>query len=410
MNNKGVTMKVKIEAYDHLGRGIAKIDGKVVFVPYTKKGETVEIEIVEQKKNYAVGKLLPLPSDTPSFCPYYGKCGGCQLQHLSYEEQLEYKQELVKNQLERYASIKLEELPPIMATKPKAYRNKVTLHIEGNQLGFYQNKTHRLFPITTCPILDPAIEKLIPVIKTFIETNRGLNQAVMRVLDRKIMLSLKGKADEAVIINYFSTYVDSLYYNNRLIAGVRSLETTIFGKRFMVAGDAFFQVNDLGMRKIYQQVIDWIPKEQEQVILDLYCGTGTMTLLLAEVAKQVIGVEINEQAIMSARENAHINKVDNVIFYAGSTAAILPLITTPLDFVVVDPPRAGLDEVTRSQLLEFLPKKIIYVSCNPLTLARDLQMLAEQYQLEDIKLVDEFPETYHVECCALLSLRKTKIS
>lgn len=401
-------MKVKIVDYDHLGRGIAKENGKVIFVPKVKKDRVVDMDIVTSKKKYAIGKAKEETLENSIFCPHFFDCGGCQLQHLTEEEQLAFKQEKVKNILAKYANYQAKRDIPIIKSQYKQYRNKVTLHIEGKKVGFYQEQTHTIFELQQCPILEKEIEKMIDLIQKFVRRYSGLTEVMIRYLNEQIMLSFKGTTDRKIIIDYFSTLADSIYYNGQWIAGKEKLLTKIFDKTYQVSSEAFFQVNTIGLEKIYSQALDFLPKEKDQMILDLYCGTGTITLLLADYAKKVIGIEINEQAIMDAKENAKINQIENVEFYAGSTADILPNITDKIDVIVVDPPRQGLDKITKEQIIKRLPKQIIYISCDAITFARDIKDLSEFYQLADICLVDEFPQTYHVESLALLERKNVE--
>ena len=396
-------MRGKVVSYDHLGRGIIKEQEKVIFIPYTKKGEVVEFDIVEEKKKFMIATRKDKVLQEPIFCPYYFQCGGCQLQHLTLEEQLAYKQQMVQDIFQKYANIAATF--PIISTPSKYYRNKVTFHIKGNQLGFYQEKTHTLLTVDTCPLLQPKINAMIPKIKLFIQDHLHLEEVMIRLFDDKIMLCFQGNCDVSCLVSFFAEDAISIYYQNQLVYGQNCLETTVLGKHFFVSAEAFFQVNSIGMKKIYSLVIDAVKRVKSQIVLDLYCGTGTISLLVADDVKKVVGVELNQQAVADAKRNASYQGCQNAIFYAMDAAKIAIQVALDFDTVIVDPPRAGLSKKTKELLAKINPKTIIYVSCNPLTLARDIKDL-DGYILQYGNLVDEFPETYHVECVVVLHRRK----
>ncbi len=398
-------MKVKVIDYDHQGRGIAKQNGKIIFIPKVKKGCTVDVEVIACKKNYEIAICRNQPIKDPIACPHYFACGGCHLQHLTYEEQLDFKRKKVENILAKYTKFSIPTSLMIVGTKPFFYRNKVTFHVKKGTLGFYQEQTNQIFSLEYCPLLHPSIQKLISPIKKFVSTNEGVEEIMIRTLHHQIMLCFKGKIEKNKLVLFFKSLADSIYYNGKFIYGKSRLISEILNKKFLVAPEAFFQVNDEGLEKIYGQVINYIQKASSQRVLDLYCGTGTISLLVADYVKSVIGIEVNKQAIMNAKENARLNHMNNVTFYAGTTASILPTIKETIDTIIVDPPRSGLDKITKKQILQIMPSTIIYVSCDPLTLARDLNYFYDFYQVKEIRIIDEFPETYHVECVCVLNWR-----
>lgn len=397
-------MEVKIIDYDHLGRGIAKINNKVIFVGKVKKDNTYDIKVTTEKKNYLEGEIIN-PSKV-TYCPYYNLCGSCQIGHLSYDEQLEFKVNLVKNIFSKYTNYNLDDLE-IIKTNLYNYRNKVTFHIENDKLGYYEEKTNKLIDINKCKLLDENIQTLASSIKSFIKANFGLNKAVIKCFDSKLMLILEGVIDSKKVSEYFSPLVSSLYYNNVLLSGSKTIETRILDKKFLVRKDSFFQVNKLGVEEIYKEVIEIVKNLNSNVIYDLYCGTGTITLLVSNYAKKVYGIEIVKDAVVDAMENMKLNNIKNTKFYLGSVSNCIKELNDKPDTIIVDPPRSGVDKVTKEEILRLKPKNIVYISCNPITLARDVNDLNDQYDLKSIKLIDEFPNTYHVESVVLLESKNS---
>ena len=396
-------MQVKIIDYDHKGRGIARINKKVIFVPKVKVGEELEIEIVKDKKNYGIGKRVePIKVN---YCPYYDKCGGCNIGHLSYMEQLEFKKQMVKNIFSKYTKYSLDDLE-ILKSKEYNYRNKVTFHIKGDKLGYYEEETNDLIPISKCKLLDEDIMIITALLNSFIKVHKSLTKAVIKSLDGKIMLILEGDEDKEKVKEFFKEKVSSLYYNNSLLSGSEELKIKVLSKEFLVRKDSFFQVNKEGLNIIYNEVINLVKSLNSKVIYDLYCGTGTISLLVSDYAKKVVGIEIVEDAVIAAKNNAKLNNITNTKFYLGDVSKVIKQLSLIPDTIILDPPRKGLDKKLIAFLLDLEVENIIYVSCNPLTLARDINLLNEKYFLKSIKLVDEFPNTYHVESITLLKLRR----
>ena len=398
-------MKVKIIDYDHQGRGIAKIDNKVIFIPKVKLGEEISIDIVKDKKNYSIGKRCDYLK--VKYCPYYQTCGGCQIGHLTYDEQLEFKKNTVKNIFSKYTNYNLTNLE-VIPTKCYNYRNKVTFHIKEDKLGYYEEDTNNLIPIDKCNLLDSNIITLTALLNSFIKVHKKLTKAIIKSLDGKLMLILEGKESKESIKEFFSSTVSSLYYNNELISGVPSLMIDVLSKKFMVRKDSFFQVNKEGISLIYKEVINLVKKLNCNIIYDLYCGTGTISLLVSDYAKKVIGIEVVEDAVKDAKSNAKLNDITNTEFYLGDVSKVIKRLDYTPDTIILDPPRSGLSKDLIELLLSLKVKNMIYVSCNPLTLARDINLLDSEYELKSIKLVDEFPNTYHLESITFLNLRKKK--
>lgn len=367
-------MEVTITNLDHQGRGIARINNKIVFIPNSIPGEIVNIKITKEKKKFMEGKIISFKEKSPNrvenLCPYYTKCGGCQLLHLTYQQQLVYKKEKIENIFKRYGlgDIKIND---VIASPSKCnYRNKVTFHILNNKLGFYENNSNNFIEINNCLL----VNKLI---------NDNINKIP--------------KKDNKIIVR--SNNLEILFEQNKKIMH------TIVDYKFLVSIDSFFQVNDHVTPLLYNKVKEYLSPNKNDIILDLYCGTGTIGIFISKEVKKVIGIELNQSAINDAVENAKLNNVNNIEFICGDAGNEATKLKIQPDGIIIDPPRAGLDKNAINTLLKFNSKKIIYVSCDPLTLVRDLNLLNDSYEIIEVTPFDMFPNTYHVECCVLLKLK-----
>lgn len=397
---------LEIEKLDHQGRGISKINGKVIFIPNAYIGETVEVEVIKDTKKYMEGKVIKyikISSDRIKYnCPYYHECGGCNIAHINYKKQLEFKKNTVIDIFKRYANLDIN--PNICESEDKLhYRNKVVLHVENNKKGFYKDETNELVPINNCLLLN---KKLNDVIKT-------LDKKVDISKLKEILLRTNG---EEVLVKFTSD--NELLNSNIVLKDKENKEgedatkcikenAIIFnlGKyKYAVTSDSFFQVNTKQTIKLYDKVRECIGKEKIETALDLYCGTGTIGIYISDLCNRVIGVEVNKSSVTCANYNKLLNKIDNIEFIEGDVSTVINN-KMNLDLIVVDPPRSGLDNKTISIIKQIKPKKLIYVSCNPMTLARDIQKLSEEYKINDIELFDMFPNTYHVESICLLDLK-----
>ncbi len=363
--------KVVITELDHQGRGIARIHNKITFIPNTLPEEIVDIEITKDKKKFMEGKVINFHKKSSkrveNICPYYPKCGGCQLLHLSYEEQLKYKQEKMKNILERYqlGSIKLN--PIIASPKNFYYRNKVTFQMQNHTLGFFEEESNRFIQIEKCLLLDEKINEVIHTLPT------NQEKIVVRSNQKEII------------------YNDS-----------KKIMHTIVNFQFLVSLPSFFQINDSVTPLLYNQVKDYLKPTKEDIVLDLYCGTGTIGIFISRDVKTVIGIEKNEDAVKNAIENAELNHITNIKFICGDAGKETKKLNLSPTSIIIDPPRSGLNKETIDIILKLKPQKIVYVSCDPMTLVRDLNILKEQYNILEITPFDMFPNTYHVEnVCAL---------
>lgn len=362
--------EVTIIDYDHQGRGMARINNKICFIPNTMIDEVVKINITKEKKNFMEAEVVEYiktnPNRKDNLCPYYTTCGGCDILHLSYEDQLNYKYNKVINIINRYVKEDIK-INNIISDKQFNYRNKVTLQVDKNKIGFYSKKSNTITPIKECKLLDESLNNYI---KTITNTNE------------KIVLRTNG-----------TDVLDN--YQDRIIKYIGD-------KKYSVSLESFFQVNDNVTYKMYEKVKEYVNSSKEDYVLDLYCGTGTIGIYLADNAKEVLGIEINKQAIKDANKNKELNNLDNITFIADDVAKVINKIEFKPSIVVVDPPRAGLDEKTIKEIIKMNPKRLVYVSCDPMTFARDLNILKYYFTIKEITPFDMFPNTYHVENVCLL--------
>lgn len=387
---------VKIEKLDHFGRGIAKVNNVPIFVENALIGEEVEVIVTKEKKNYMEGIVNKYIKTSPirvvSKCPYYDKCGGCDLLHLSYEEQLKYKENKVKEVIKKFSG--LECVNSIVGSKQFNYRNKVTLQVN-KDIGYFKKRTNDIIAIDKCLLVDDKINKIIAELKN-VDVSK-INKIVIRVTNLESMVVFYGN-----ITNKINLDVDTIIVNNKVIKGNGYIKENINGLNFIISPTSFFQVNNIGMINIYNKVLDYIDGGN---VLDLYCGTGTIGIYVSKKANKVLGIELNKEAVKDALFNKKINNINNIDFISGDVGIILFKNNFKADIVIVDPPRAGLDSNSINNIIKIKPNKIIYVSCDPVTLARDLNILKEHYDVLEITPFDMFSNTYHVECVCLLYLK-----
>ena len=395
-------MRVLIDRFNDTGEGIGKINNEIVFVEKTVPGDVVEVENIIKHKNYleaSPAKIIKNSSKRiPAPCPYYEKCGGCQIMNLNYPEQLAYKKEKVINIFKKYGDITVD--PNIVFDKEWHYRNKITLQAENNKIGLFKSKSNEIVEIDECLLISNSMNELIKFIKENIKL-AGINQIMLREANNQHMVVFKGNIDNTEALK-LKNKVDSIYINNNHIYGTKEITTTLEKYTFKISKDSFFQVNHNQTIKLYNKVKEYLNKKKK--ILDLYCGTGSIGIYVSDNCQSILGIEINKQAIKDANINKKINNIENISFKCGDVANIITS-KDKYDTIIVDPPRSGLSKKTRKILLEISPNYIIYVSCNPITLVRDIKELSSKYELKDITLFDLFPNTYHVECVCLLKLR-----
>lgn len=447
---------VEIEDMGEGGEGIGKAEGFLLFIKDALLGEKVEARITKVKKNYGYARLEKVISPS-SFrvnpvCRFHRQCGGCQLQALSYEKQLAFKENKVKNNLLRLGGfpgdlVEEREEPIVGMEECFHYRNKAQFPIgidkEGSPVaGFYAGRTHSIIPNTDCALGVPENKEILETVLEYMKeyriaayderTGKGL---IRHVLIRKgfatgelmACLVINGEElpkKEALIeklcrIPEMTSVSYSVNKRNtnvimgeeiRLLWGRKTIEDRIGDISFLISPLSFYQVNPVQTKKLYELAVEYADLNGDETVWDLYCGIGTISLFMAKRARQVCGVEIIPQAIADARANAERNGIRNVRFFVGKAEEVLPekYIWEKIraDVIVVDPPRKGCDEKCLETMLAMEPDRIVYVSCNSATLARDLKILTEGgYELKRWRAVDMFPHTVHVETCVLLQRR-----
>ncbi len=393
-------MKVKIDRLDHFGRGLTYVNDKVTFVTNALKDEIVEIEIIKELKNYNLAKVVNYIEKSPNRiiekCPFANICGGCDLQHLNYEEENIFKKQKVIELMKRFANIDSSIINDTVCSNEYNYRNKVTLHSKNNVLGYYKKNSNNLVPINNCKLLDNRINELI------VELNKdnSIEEAIIRTSNdsSEIMLKIKGN------INTFSKLkdlVDVLIINDKVVTNKNSIKSRIGNKVYNISIDSFFQVNKFLTKKLYDEVLKNAKEIKPKTVLDLYCGTGTIGIYISDYVNNVIGVDSEKSSIINAKENKLLNKAKNIKFINSKVEDIIDSFSD-IDLIIVDPPRSGLDNKTINNLLRINPKDIIYVSCDPSTLARDLNILKNNYNIKSITPFNMFPRTFHVESVVIL--------
>ena len=447
MLEKNSIYTIEIEDLGHSGEGVGKIDGFTVFVHGAIPGDYVKIKLTTLKKNYGIGKIIeilrPSQDRVEPRCPLANICGGCQIMHMDYRAQLDIKRKRVEETLERIGKINTTVHPTIGMENPYEYRNKAQFPVgivDGQAvLGFYKKGTHDIVRTDYCHIQAPVNIEIIKIIKEYIKkydisvynekTRKGLLRHVVTRVGFKtgelmIVLITNGKElpykDE--LIEMLKTNIKglkSIVHNindkntnvifgreSRTIYGEDKISDYIGGLKFKISDQSFFQVNPIQTEKLYEKTLEYASLTGEENVFDIYCGTGSISLFLAQQAKKVIGVEVVETAIENAKENAKINNIHNTEFYVGKAEEVIPKLYEKglkADVVVVDPPRKGCEEIVLETIAKMEPKRIVYVSCNPASLARDLAYLEERgYKTLEVQPVDMFGHTAHVECIALI--------
>ena len=466
MMQKNEIVKVKIEDIGVGGEGIGKVDGYTLFIKDAIIGDVVEAKVMKAKKNYGYARLMNVL--TPSkdrveepVCPMARKCGGCQIQEMKYPAQLAFKESKVRGNLERIGEVPGELLDEIMhpvvgmdgeGMQPFRYRNKAQFPIGTDKdgrvtAGFYAGRTHSIIGNTDCVLGVEVNEEILNCILDFMEEFEipAYDEVKHKGLVRHVLLRYGFKTDEIMVCLVINgktiPHCHDLVGRLRQIPGMTSITLSsntaktnvimgdtirlLWGQEFItdyigeikyqISPLSFYQVNPVQTEKLYGLALDYAGLTGNETVWDLYCGIGTISLFLAKKAKQVYGVEIVPQAIDDARNNAKINDITNAEFYVGKAEEVLPEYykeyekthngeTAHADVIVVDPPRKGCEESLLQTIVDMQPEKVVYVSCDSATLARDVKFLrANGYELKDVTPVDQFPHTVHVETVCLLS-------
>ena len=418
---------VRIESMAFKGYGVARVGGRVVFIPYSVTGDEARIEIVEEKKNYSFGRLeallVPSPWRTEPPCPYFRTCGGCQWQHIEVSNQAQIKRDILQDVLRRLGGVK--EVPPVSITpspRPYGYRARVQLKVAGETLGYYQAGSHRIVDIDRCPISHPLINRIISILRPERSRFSSLREIEIRISPEEERGVLVLQADS--LRRGLQDWAGELLRGHPVLKGIVltgnegslslgeplltfSISVDQPGRaatvKLRASPKSFFQVNLEQNQALVRTVQQFGKVKEGEKILDLYAGIGNFSLPLGLIAGEVVGIEENGAAVEDARFNAGENRIGRCRFLQGRTEELLKNWKGEKpDLVVLDPPRAGGRRIVDS-IAGLAPKRIVYVSCDPATLSRDLRFFGEHgYPLQGIRLIDMFPQTYHMEVVALL--------
>ncbi|GBF10766.1 23S rRNA (uracil(1939)-C(5))-methyltransferase RlmD [Tepidibacillus sp. HK-1] len=443
------TIEMEFTGLSHNGEGVGKYKGYTLFVSGALPGEIAKVKITKTNKNYGFARLLqvikPSPDRVKPICSIYEQCGGCQLQHLSYKGQLDQKRKIVQDNLERIGKIEDVTIHPTLGMEnPWNYRNKSQVPFaerEGGLVaGFFAKGTHEVIDMKKCVIQQEANDRMVQDVRRIAEelgisaynevTHTGiLRHVVSRVganTGELMLILVTSKKDfpkkEQLVEKILEEIPEltSLVQNineerTNVILGLKSI--TLWGRdviydtigdiKFAISPRSFYQVNPEQTKVLYDKALEYAELTGEEIVIDAYCGIGTISLFLAQRAKHVYGVEIIPDAIKDAKRNAEINGIQNVTFEVGAAEKVIPQWVEKgikADVVVVDPPRKGCDESLLQTIIELKPKRMVYVSCNPSTLARDLRVLEDGgFKTVEVQPVDMFPQTQHVECVVLMT-------
>lgn len=444
---------VNIIDYGMVGEGIAKINDFTIFIPNAIIGEKVKIIIVKVLSSYAYGKVIEIIEKSPyrieSECTTYKKCGGCDLRHIDYEETLNIKQNIVQNLVNKSLKEKIKVDKTIGMGNPYHYRNKAQFPVGLNKqnekvVGVFAKRSHNIIQIKDCFIQNIISQKIAFAIQKFIEEKNitVYDENTLEGLFRHIVIKVGLRTHEIMcilVINgkkipYENELVEMLvktYNVKTIIKNINTKNTNVIlgNENIVIHGDgyiydvlgeytfkispmSFYQVNPIQAEMLYNTAIEMAKLSKDDILFDLYCGIGTIGIFASPYVKKVYGIEIVTQAIKDARENAKINDIKNIEFYAGDVEKVFAELIEKKqvypDIIVVDPPRKGLDNKTVNNILAVEPRKVVYISCNPATMVRDIALLEEKYEINRIQPVDMFPFTSHVECVAVLQLKQDR--
>lgn len=395
------------------GSGVTRINNFVVFVPKALVGELVKIKIVEIKKNYAVAKLLEIirPSKyriKPN-CIYYDACGGCNLRHQTSEKNLEFKKNKIDIAMNKIGKTNINTEDIIPSFQEDNYRNKAIFKVEKDKIGFYEQNSYFLVDISYCKLLNDKINNILLLIREYLKEhkNNKTYEITVRhtVANDEILVNILSKNEETEFINYLKGIknIKSISLNNKLVYGDKYISEVLNNLMFKYSAKSFFQVNTRQAENIYKYLLE-LDLNENNIVLDLYSGVGTIASIISRKVKHVYGIEIEEEAVEAANNNLKINNINNVTYILGN-ADSLNNIKDKIDVVILDPPRGGSNKKTLDNIIKLIPNRIIYISCNPVTLARDINYINNKYEVKSIKAFDMFPNTSHVETVCLLQKR-----
>ena len=448
--------EVEIIDNGYEGEGIAKINDFTIFIPGAIEGERCKILIVKVNKTFAFGKLIEVTQKSnnrvQADCSTYKRCGGCSLRHIKYEETLNIKRENVQNLVNKSLNKSITVNKVIGMESPFYYRNKLQYPVGKNKngepiMGVFANRTHEIIPVENCLIQNREAEMVAKRVFEFIKDNEisiydentrtgairhiivkigvKTNEIMCIVVTNKSKFEREQELVEAIAGEFHNVKTIIKNINNKntnVILGQKNVvlygDGFIYDKlgeyTFKISANSFYQTNPIQTETLYNRAIEFAKLNKEDVLCDLYCGIGTIGIFASKKVKKVYGIDIVVEAVDAAKENAEINNVDNIEFIAGDVEKafkeLIEVRRVQPTVVIVDPPRRGLDTTTIGKILELEVERVVYVSCNPATMVRDMKLLEEKYEVGEIQPVDMFPYTSHVEVCALLELKNCQLS
>lgn len=440
---------IKIVGMNHEGQGVGRVDNFTVFIDGAIEGEKVRIKIIQVKKNYANAQILEILEKSVDrlepICPIYQKCGGCNLQHVNYVRTIEFKKNIVIDSLKRIGKLEDVNVKDVIGmTEPYLYRNKTQYPVGGNKkdvsVGFYEKGTHNIVDCDTCKIQFEISDKVKSIVKTFLniskikaydeKTNSGLiRHIIVRVgyVTKEVMVVLVVTKDKvpnlkflieelknniyelkSIVLNINNSKTNKILGEKNVVVYGEETITDYIGKyKFKISPKSFYQVNPVQTQILYDTAKKYANLNGTQTVFDLYCGIGTIGIYVSDKSKKVYGVEVVKDAVEDAKANSKLNNIENIEFLLGKAEEIIPKMYQDgikADVVIVDPPRKGCEEKLLDTIVKMSPKRIVYVSCNPATLARDLLYLNNNgFKVQEVQPVDMFPWTHHVETVVLLS-------
>ena len=441
-------LKVQITDLNHEGFGVAKNDGLTIFIPGALPDEEVSCQIIKKEKTFARAKLIDLFKSSPNrikaICPAFGKCGGCDLLHLNYQAQLDFKKKMVLETIKRIGKISVDVDEIIPAETPFYYRNKIQVPVNATQgklqIGYYERKSHKIVPLNECYIQSQTMTDIILYIKQlFIKyevkgydevNNSGSIRHIIVRENKNSQFMIIFVSFEAIIPNIDKITSDlvskfnmikSIFLNinsqthntilgskSKLLYGLAYLEDELDSLKIQLSPYSFYQINHKQTLLLYKTIKDLLMPTKNDLIIDAYCGVGTISLYLARFVKKVYGIEVVKEAIIDANKNRHLNNINNVEFFEDFVEEVLPSILQKekITKIIIDPPRKGLEQKVITAIKNALIPIVIYVSCDAASLARDLAIFSDIYEVKVLKCLDMFPQTTNVECVAYLKRRQ----
>lgn len=393
-----MTTNIKIEKISYDGKGIGYIDGKVAFVSNALPNEIVNAKIIKENKNYYECESLEIIEKSEKrvkpACPYFSECGGCSYMHVTHEDEVEYKVNALKEILKRNAVIDAN-VSTIISNNELGYRNKLSLKVENYEFGFYKEESHEFIKIDECLLASLAIRNIFKL-KEYLKFKEG-NILIRSNFNDEIIIKINSESSVDLNIEKLKEHIKlvGIIINDKIIYGEDFFIEQVHNYFYKVNINSFFQIN----LNILDKVINLLRKKEYNTVADLYCGVGTLGIPLKK--QKLYGIEIVKEAVIDAIYNAKINKQDNK-YLLGSAEAINK-INAKIDTIIIDPPRAGLNKKTLDFLINYQSDNLIYMSCNPMTLAKNLKSLSTVYNIEEVFYLDMFPRTKHIECVSVLS-------